>query len=116
MIAALIATTSSWSRRFSSPAGVSVPRTRIIGKLPTFRCRSDAPLSTAIFSRSLTCMLDGPALAKRRLLVVDKRQPAVRVWCVAVDDVEKRTLQCFRGRTAPPGADLDLVARPARHH
>ena len=44
MTAALIATTSSWSSRFSSVAGTSAPRTRIIGKLPTFRCRSEAPL------------------------------------------------------------------------
>ena len=31
MTAALIATTSSWSSRFSSVAGMSAPRTRIIG-------------------------------------------------------------------------------------
>src|SRR5713101_9456313 len=36
--------------------GTSAPRTRIMGTLPTFRCRSEAPLSTAIFRRSLTCI------------------------------------------------------------
>ena len=32
------------------------------GKLPTLMWRSDAPLSTAIFRRSLTCMVFGPGL------------------------------------------------------
>ena len=37
-------------------AGMSRPRTRIIGKLPTLQWRSEAPASTAVFSKSLTCM------------------------------------------------------------
>jgi hypothetical protein len=37
MIAALIATRSSGSSFFSSVAGDSAPRNRIIGKLPTFK-------------------------------------------------------------------------------
>src|SRR5229473_755879 len=117
MMAALMAMTSSWSSFFSSFTGTSVPLTRIIGKVPTFRCRSDAPLSTATLSRSLTCMDSGRLLrAKRGFLRVHVRQPAVRVGDASVDDVEERALQRFGDRTAAAGADLDLVDGAERRH
>src|ERR1051325_10045695 len=121
MIAALMATTSSWSRRLSVVTGIRLPRTRIIGKVPTFRCRSDAPLSTATFSRSLTCM-DYALLAYRigrrlpLLLGIDETQPAVAVRHLAVDDVEERALQPLGHRTPPSAADGDLVDGPDRRH
>src|SRR5256885_5602026 len=68
IIAALIAITSSWSSRFSWLAGCSTPRTRIMGRLPTFTCRSEAPLSTASFSKSLTCIVPGLRIGDYRLL------------------------------------------------
>src|SRR5512144_1603182 len=122
MMAALMAMTSSWSSFFSSLAGTSVPRTRIIGKLPTFRCRSDAPFSTAIFRRSLTCMAmrvtraaglprrshRAELLAEGRLLLVDVGEPPVPVGGAAVDDVEEGALQRFGDRTAASGPDPDL--------
>ena len=61
VLPAAIATMSSCSSRRSSVAGRSMPRTRIIGYVPTFRCRSEALLSTAILSRSLTCISLGPS-------------------------------------------------------
>ena len=54
--AAVIATRSSWSSRFAVVAGISVPRWRTSGKLPTFRVQVGGASSTAIFRRSLTCM------------------------------------------------------------
>src|SRR4051812_27742110 len=108
-------------------------------------CRSEAPCSTAIFRRSLTCMgggsgdrcpvirgwtcsSDGPLVtrhgplflsaasgdffgggAQRRLFGVDVGQPAVSVGGDAVDGVEEGMLQGSGHRTAPAGADLNLV-------
>src|SRR6185503_20469819 len=51
-----IAMVSSCDRRFSSERGVRWPLMRITGWLPTFKCRSDALRSAAIFRRSLTCI------------------------------------------------------------
>src|SRR6202171_4702335 len=59
-----IAMVSSCMSRRMSVNGVSTPSTRRTGNELTFRCRSDALRSTAIFRRSLMCM-DGPLLPSR---------------------------------------------------
>ena len=56
MIEKAIAIVSSCISRRMSVSGMSVPSMRMTGNAPTFRCRSDAFRSTAIFSRSLICM------------------------------------------------------------
>ena len=56
MIENAIAMVSSCMRRLVSTSGSSSPSMRITGCEPTFRCRSDAFRSDAIFSRSLMCM------------------------------------------------------------
>src|SRR5688572_30517347 len=130
-------TISSCSRRLSSRAGRRLPRTRIIGNVPTFKCRSEAPLSTAILSRSLTCIpgRHGPALHCPRSEVpvryrnsrlylsaagtarcsslgrLQVLQPAVRVRGVALDDVEEPLLERLGDRAPATAADLDLVHR-----
>ena len=53
-------------------------------------------------------------LLQRRLVLVDIREPAVRVRHLAVDDVEERLLQRLGDRTAAAVANLDLVDAPDR--
>src|SRR3954466_6256126 len=85
-------------------------------------CRSDAPLSTAIFRRSLTCMrargtrcsVFGTRSAERGFFRTHVREPAVDVGDAAVDDVEERVLQPLGDRTALAGADRDAIDRSDR--
>src|SRR5262245_49450998 len=135
-------TISSCSRRLSSRAGKRAPRTRIIGYVPTFKCRSEAPLSTAILSRSLTCIpgRHGPALHclavgarvryrnSRFALSAGGRAGCSRLWCfqvlqpavgvrgVALDDVEEALLERLGDRPAAAAANLDLVHRLDGRH
>src|SRR5436305_1554204 len=83
-------------------------------------CRSDAPLSTAMVRRSLTCMDSGCWLtaddrsAEARLFRIHVSEPPVRVGNLAVDDVEEGALQRLGDRTAAAAADLNLVDRADR--
>src|SRR5256885_13128086 len=95
-------------------------------------CRSEAAWSTAILSRSLTCISSGPgkgAGGQSRLFLsalegcgfwglpeggfpgIDVGQPAVRIGYFAVDDVEEALLQGRGHRAGPAAADLDPVHR-----
>src|SRR4051812_28011001 len=86
-------------------------------------CRSDAPLSTAMVSRSLTCIeplaprfYGATWIAQRRFLRVHVGQPAVRIRHLAVDHVEKRALQRLGDRPAAAAPDLYPVDRANRRH
>src|SRR5205807_5117240 len=81
-------------------------------------CRSDAPRSTAIFRRSLTCMFQGVLGvgcwvlgAQRRLFGIDVREPAVHIRDASVDDVEECLLQGLRKGTALTAPDGDAIDR-----
>src|SRR5215218_4899380 len=120
---------SSWSRRFSSDAGISWPRTRIMGKLPTLQCRSDAPASTAVLSKSLTCIRLQVAPAKTdeadcapalvlsaagdagcsRLGRLEVLKPAVAIRRLAVNDVEESLLDGLGDWSRATRSDLDAI-------
>src|SRR6266700_786831 len=88
-------------------------------------CRSDAPRSTAIFRRSLTCMFQrvlgvgcwvlGAGYwvlgAQRRLFGIDVGEPAVHIGDASVDDVEECLLQGLREGTALTAPDADAIDR-----
>src|SRR5688572_14278784 len=105
-----MATTSSCSSRRSCEAGTSAPRIRIIGKLPTLTCRSEAPLSTAILRRSLTCITPGLSALLRsrcsRLPGADGLEPAVRVRRLALHNLEETLLKGLGYGPAASTADL----------
>ena len=113
-----MAMVSSCMRRFVSTSGISSPLMRSTGCEPTFRWRSDAFRSDAIFSRSLMCMHALPlnrrstCASRRRLRAPasrDEREPAELVGDPALDHVEERPLQGLGDGTARPAADHDLV-------
>src|SRR5882672_536759 len=138
-----MAMVSSWDRRFSSERGVRWPLMRMTGWLPTFRCRSDALRSDAIFRRSLTC-IDLPPLRRARIATwigrvesrfrpggsqerglfsgcyagreSDRGEPAVAVLALAGGDRLVFRLQP-RGDLPPPAAaNGHAVDRPDGRH
>src|SRR5215468_3709256 len=93
-----MAMVSSCMRRLVSTSGMSSPLMRSTGCDPTFRWRSEALRSDAIFSRSLMCIaLPAPGLSRPARRRPDQgryeRQPAVLVGSTALDDVEEGLLQ-----------------------
>src|SRR5512132_3118504 len=117
-----MAMVSSCISRLVSTSGTSSPLMRRTGWDPTFRWRSDALRSEAIFRRSFICMSRpipslgrggcAPARSARGGLLAHERQPAELVGNPALDHVEEGLLQGLGDGAARPLADHDLVHRP----
>src|SRR5574339_422136 len=130
-----MAMVSSCMRRLVSTRGRSSPLMRSTGCEPTFRWRSEALRSDAIFRRSLMCIgfaryrsripdrTRKPAFkttllssggAKRRVGnprrgFLHVREPAELVGDAALDHVEERLLQGLRDLATGAPSDRDLV-------
>src|SRR5438552_3622203 len=122
MIEKAIAMVSSWTMRRISVMGFRTPSTRRMGKAPTFRWRSEALRSTAIFRRSFICI--GLAYAPRAGKVEGPeldagfhrhgRQPAVAVFDVPRQQAEEVLLEPLSDRAAPARSHGDPVHRTDR--
>src|SRR5262245_28516175 len=108
-----IAMVSSCMSRLVSTSGISSPLIRSTGWEPTFRCRSEALRSDAIFSRSLICIVRCSFRGAQRRArdplggSLDERQPTELVADAAFHHVVEGLLQSLGDRPTHPAADRD---------
>src|SRR6266571_9244825 len=120
-----MAMVSSCMRRLVSTRGISSPLMRSTGCDPTFRWRSEAFRSDAIFKRSLMCISPSPprrrlgrgldralgGRGRRRAGLPKEREPPELVRYPAFDHAAEGPLQGLGDRPPGASADRDLVHR-----